>query len=114
VGTNSGVWRRPLSELITSIKQTSSDLPDNSTLHQNYPNPFNPSTTIRFVVNEKGFTSLKVYDILGREIATLVEQQLSAGTYEVTFNASSLSSGVYIYRLQSGQKSMGKRMVITK
>lgn len=113
-GVNSGLWRRPLSEIITSVKQTSFEPPNSFTLHQNYPNPFNPSTTIRFAVNQKGFTSLKVYDLLGREVATLIEQQLSSGTYEVTFNASSLSSGVYIYRLQTGNNSLSKRMTVIK
>ena len=90
-------------------------------LEQNYPNPFNPSTTIKysipFVVNEYfsfSNTTLKVFDILGREVATLVNKQQNAGNYEVIFNASNLSSGVYFYRLQSGNFVETKKLILLR
>ncbi len=86
----------------------------NYELYQNYPNPFNPITTIRYALPQDGFVTLKIYDILGSEIATLVNEQKSAGKYEVNFNASSLSSGVYIYKIQSGSFTNSKKMLLLK
>ncbi|MCK5455648.1 MAG: T9SS type A sorting domain-containing protein, partial [Melioribacteraceae bacterium] len=88
-------------------------------LEQNYPNPFNPSTTIKYgipisVNREVQQISLKIYDILGREIATLVNEQQQPGKYEVKFNASSLTSGVYFYRLQINQTGIGVSLAETK
>ena len=70
-------------------------------LEQNYPNPFNPLTTISFSIPSSGFTSIKVYGILGKEVATLVNEERPAGNYEVNFDAASLSSGTYFYRLNA-------------
>jgi len=67
--------------------------------YQNYPNPFNPSTTISFSISERSFVTLKVYDMLGREVTELVNEELESGNFEKTFEASSLASGVYIYRI---------------
>ena len=89
-------------------------IPTSFTLSQNYPNPFNPSTVIRFSVTKPSFVILKVYDVLGREIKTLVDEEKPAGTYEVTFNASTLPSGVYVYRLQAGTFIETKKMVLMK
>lgn len=83
-------------------------------LNDAFPNPFNPETKIRFTLQEAGFTTLKVYDVLGREVATLVNERKSPGTYEVNFNASSLPSGVYFYRLQTGNFTDVKKMVVEK
>lgn len=87
-------------------------------LEQNYPNPFNPSTTIRFIVpgkrNSAEHISLKIYDILGKEAASLVNSNLSAGTYEIKWNAYNMSSGVYFYRLVSGSYSETKKMILAK
>jgi hypothetical protein len=91
-------------------------------LEQNYPNPFNPSTTISYSVPTKGFILLKVYDALGKEITTLVEEEKSEGTYQVTFNAYSLTSGIYFYRLiasnssenSSNDFSKTKKMMLVK
>jgi hypothetical protein len=83
-------------------------------LEQNYPNPFNPSTRIAYSVQGSGFTSLKVFDILGREVATLVNELKQAGTYEVNFDASKLSSGVYMYRLQSAGLSVTRKLLLTR
>jgi hypothetical protein len=83
-------------------------------LEQNYPNPFNPSTRISFSVRGSGFVSLKVYDVLGREVRTLVNEDLQPGSYEVTFNADGLASGVYLYRLRAGNFTQTKRMVLLR
>ncbi len=87
-------------------------------LSQNYPNPFNPSTKIRFSIpsnlSNAGLTTLSVFDVLGNEVATLVNDNLSSGTYEVDFNASGLSSGVYFYSIKTGNNSISKKMLLVK
>lgn len=83
-------------------------------LGQNYPNPFNPSTTIRYQVPEHSFVSVKVYDILGNEIATLVNEEKPAGSYEVEFNGSDLTSGIYFYQLQSSSFMQTKKTILLK
>jgi photosystem II stability/assembly factor-like uncharacterized protein len=88
--------------------------PRSFSLSQNYPNPFNPSTMITFSVGTYGYTSLKVFDVLGREVATLVNEVKSAGTYTATFNANHIPSGVYFYRLQSGSFSETKKLLLLK
>jgi hypothetical protein len=88
--------------------------PNNFELSQNYPNPFNPTTKISFSILSSAFTSLKVYDILGNEVATLVQEEKPAGTYEVQFDASNLSSGVYFYTLSTHNFTSTKKMILTK
>ncbi len=83
-------------------------------LAQNYPNPFNPSTQIRYSIAEAGLVSVKVFDVLGREVAELVNQNQGAGTYTVNFNAQNLSTGVYFYKIQSGSFQATKKMVLIK
>ncbi len=83
-------------------------------LSQNYPNPFNPVTTINYSISSNGNVQLKVYDILGREVATLVNETKVPGNYKVNFNASNLASGVYFYRLQTGSFVQTKKMVLMK
>jgi glycosidase len=83
-------------------------------LEQNYPNPFNPSTKIRFAIPNSGFVKLKVFDILGREIKTLINNELPAGIHEVNFDASYLSSGIYFYRIESGSFVETKKMILLK
>ena len=83
-------------------------------LDQNYPNPFNPSTTINFTISEPGFTSLKVYDVLGKEVANLISEEMSAGTHQVIFDAEDQASGIYIYRVTSNDFSSSKRMMLLK
>ena len=87
---------------------------NNYTLSQNFPNPFNPSTEIRFSIANTGMTTLKVYDVLGREVASLVNQELAAGSYKATFDASRLASGTYIYELRSGEARITKKMMLLK
>gem|GEM_PF-1674863 len=96
-----------------TIKEINS-LPINYSLSQNYPNPFNPATKINFAIPKQGFVTLKIYDIIGREIKTLVNEVKQAGYYTVDFNGSSLASGVYFYRIQSGDFVTVKRMVLVK
>lgn len=87
---------------------------DNYTLSQNYPNPFNPTTNIKFAIPQNGFVTLKVYNMLGKEVATLVNSNLSAGSYNFDFNASNLSSGIYFYKLEAGNFAETKKMMLVK
>jgi photosystem II stability/assembly factor-like uncharacterized protein len=109
----SGVWKRPLSEVITSVEHWNS-LPSHVSLDQNYPNPFNPSTSIRYSVAGTQFVTLKVFDILGRQISTLISERQNAGNHSVRFNATSLPSGVYFYRLQAGVYTETKKLLLLK
>ena len=84
------------------------------TLHQNYPNPFNPSTHITFSLKHSSVVTLKVFDGAGREVRTLVSATLVAGTYDVTFDASGLASGEYLYTLSSGGSRQTKNMMLLK
>ncbi len=88
--------------------------PSSFVLSQNYPNPFNPTTTIEYTIPQSRFVSLKVYDILGREVKTLVNQQELPGTYKIQFNGSELASGVYFYRLEAGEFVSTKKFVLLK
>ena len=84
------------------------------TLFHNYPNPFNPSTKIRYEIPERSFVTLKVYDVLGKEIATLVNEEKLNGNYEVEFNGIGLASGIYYYRITVGNFSQTKKMILLK
>jgi hypothetical protein len=99
---------------ITDVKDNLSNLPSGYQLYQNYPNPFNPATAIRFSIPQQGFVSLKIYDVLGNEIADLVHQTMNAGDYSVTFSRNDLPSGIYFYRLTSGNHSETKKMNLLK
>jgi hypothetical protein len=97
----------------TDIEQDA-EIASDFKLEQNYPNPFNPSTVIGFQLPVFSDTKLMVYDLLGREVAVLINQPLSAGTHSVTFDASGLASGIYMYRLTSGAQSITRRMILIK
>jgi hypothetical protein len=88
--------------------------PTSYALAQNYPNPFNPSTTIRFAIPQTEHVTLKVYDLLGREVATLVNEARTAGSYEAFFDASNLASGVYMYKLSAGAYSASRKLIVVK
>jgi len=103
-----------LPSFTTSVEQVGNTLPDGFTLSQNFPNPFNPSTHIDFTLPASGSVSLKVYDLLGREMMTLVNEQKPAGTYRATFDASNLPSGTYFYVLRAGSFSESKKMLLVK
>lgn len=89
-------------------------LPDEITLHQNYPNPFNPTTVIGFQLPKSGVVKLDVFDMLGRKVATLVDDKMAPGNHEITFDATNFSSGVYLYRLQTGQFSKTRQFTLIK
>ncbi|MCL4279875.1 MAG: T9SS type A sorting domain-containing protein, partial [Ignavibacteriaceae bacterium] len=90
------------------------ELPESYSLEQNYPNPFNPNTTIKFQIPKEGMVTLKVYDILGAEVAILVDEEKVAGKYEVNFDANNLASGIYIYCLNVNDFANVKKMVLLK
>ncbi len=94
--------------------QNQNEIPNGFSLEQNYPNPFNPSTKISFKIADIGNVSLKVYDISGREVAELVNKNMQAGSYEITFDAGKLSSGVYFYKLVTNEFSDTKKMMLVK
>lgn len=98
----------------TSDVQRISLSPINFSLSQNYPNPFNPSTIIKFSLPESNVVKLKVFDILGREVAVLLNENMNSGSYEVKFDASSLSSGIYFYSVQAGEFNEVKKMILIK
>ncbi|MCB0722677.1 MAG: T9SS type A sorting domain-containing protein [Ignavibacteriae bacterium] len=99
---------------ITSIKHLSNHLPDEFILYQNYPNPFNPITNLKFKVKSIDLVTLKVFDITGKEIATLVNEKLSPGEYEYQFDGSDLTSGVYFYQLRTKDFTSTKKMILVK
>jgi hypothetical protein len=88
--------------------------PEKYSLLQNYPNPFNPVTTIEYSIPQGSNVSIKVYDMLGREVASLVNKYQETGTYVVEWNASALSSGVYLYTIKSGSFAETKKMILSK
>ena len=88
--------------------------PDEFALEQNYLNPFNPATTIRFSTESAGFVTLRVYNILGQEVATLVKGNMEAGSHVTTFDAKELASGVYYYRLQTGSDFKARKMMLLR
>lgn len=113
------VWKHGLyhfSQLIfkgiTSVKEN--ELTSEYNLSQNYPNPFNPVTKIKYTIPKAGFVSIKVFDMLGREISTLVNEEKQTGNYEVEFNATNLASGIYIYKMQTGSFMNSKKIILIK
>lgn len=99
---------------VLPVEETIGNIPEEFSLEQNYPNPFNPSTTIQFRIPNASFVNLKVYDILGREVATLVNEEKPVGSYDVNFNASQLSSGIYFYKLRAGNFVETKKMILIR
>ena len=111
VGTNGCIsYRQP----IVSIIPISTVNPERYSLSQNYPNPFNPTTTIKFAIPKAGYVSVSVFDVSGRELEMLVNEELQAGTFEVKWNAATYSSGVYLYKLTAGNYTETKRMTLVK
>lgn len=112
----SGVRRRPLSEMITSVPAEggSTDLPTHVKLDQNYPNPFNPLTASSFRLPSKSFVSLKVFEALAREVSILLSEELPAGKYSRRWNAAGLPSGMYFYRLRAGAFTDTKKLLLVR
>nr|NQU90120.1 T9SS type A sorting domain-containing protein [Bacteroidota bacterium] len=108
----SGAWSRPLLEIITSI--TTNELPNVAQLIQNYPNPFNQTTTLKFEMATSAFVNLSVYDLLGCEVAILMNEQLTPGTHEVVWDGTDYPGGIYYYRLSSGNKAETMKMILIK
>jgi hypothetical protein len=100
--------------IVNGLIENKNNIPSKYALSQNYPNPFNPSTVISYQLPKSGNVKLTVFDVLGREVKTLVNEYKSAGTYEVTFDGSALSSGLYLYRITSGDFSDTKKMMLVK
>jgi Secretion system C-terminal sorting domain len=99
---------------VSDVKEVPSNQPLSFKLNQNYPNPFNPTTKISYSVDQAGLVTLKIYNVLGQEVKTLVNNYQNSGSYKVNFNATSLPSGVYLYRLTSGNLVQVKKMVLLK
>jgi hypothetical protein len=97
-----------------AVSSNAEEIPIDYSLSQNYPNPFNPSTTIKYSVPEPGIVQLKVYDIIGNEVAVLVNEKKAPGSYNAGFNAARLASGVYIYTLRAGSFVETKKMILMK
>lgn len=114
VGTEGLVIKTTNGGELVPLNIIQSELPKEFLLLQNYPNPFNPLTNLKFLLPVSGITSLKIYDVLGREIQVLVNQHLTHGTYEVQFDGSNLPSGVYFYKLESNSFTETKKMVLVK
>ena len=111
-GAGKGVFRS--SQPTTSVDENMAGIPTGIVLYQNYPNPFNPSTKISYSVSKAGFVSLVIYDVLGREVSRLIQENKPAGEYSVTWNASDVPSGVYFYRLTAGAYTETKKMLLMR
>jgi hypothetical protein len=113
LGTGSGI---ELVKVNTTVDVASheNNQPKEYLLFQNYPNPFNPSTKIGYQIAQSGYVTLKIYDVLGKEVATLVNESKSAGTYEIQFDASRFTTGTYFYRLTTDQMAETKKMLLIK
>ena len=114
VGKNGVILKTTTGGVVTGFTQTSSEIPDKFSLSQNYPNPFNPSTQINYELPITNYVSLKVYDNLGNEVETLVAEKQNTGSYSVDFNATSLPSGIYFYKLTTEKFSETKKMILIK
>jgi len=111
--TSDGLWQRDTLEIVTALEEKN-HLPESFKLFPNYPNPFNPTTNIRYSIGDRRFVSLRVYDLLGKEIATLVNEEKLAGEYTVEWDASSLSSGLYFYQLRAGSFIESRKMILMR
>ncbi|MCX7798703.1 MAG: T9SS type A sorting domain-containing protein, partial [Melioribacter sp.] len=100
--------------LPSDIREISLGIPTKFSLEQNYPNPFNPTTRIRFSIPTKDFVTLKIFNSLGEEVAQLINQEMSAGSYEVDFRAQGLSSGVYFYTIKTSNFTKTLKMLLLK
>ena len=112
-GRGSNVYRRPLSEM-TSVADRQEAIPSRFELSQNYPNPFNPSTSIKYLIPSASNVTLKLFDVLGREVATLVNEAKQPGTYTVRWDAVNMASGTYFYRIEAGAFVQTKRLLLIR
>jgi len=100
--------------MVIGVHNINSNLPEGFILYQNYPNPFNPTTIIKYQISNNSFVSLRIFDILGKEITTLINENLKAGSYEISFNGIGLASGIYFYKLTAGDYIDKKMMMLVK
>jgi hypothetical protein len=96
------------------VAKSNNSIPEGYALNQNYPNPFNPTTNFTYEISKAGFVSIKIYDILGREVATLVNEVKQAGSFAATWNAINAGSGIYFCKMQSGSFTATKKMILMK
>jgi hypothetical protein len=111
--TGNDAWKRPIPDLV-GITINNNTIPQKYSLNQNYPNPFNPKTVIGYDLPKAGYVKLTVFDLLGREVAVLVNGQQSAGTFRAEWDGSNNSSGIYYYKLTSGNFTQTNKMVLVK
>ena len=111
-GTSSGIWGTGSPTEVTGVREIS--VPLTFTLNENYPNPFNSSTNISFTIPSKSFVSLKIYDRLGREVATIFSEEIAAGYYTRKWNAANIPSGIYFYRLKAGSFTETKKLILLR
>ncbi|MBI5726973.1 MAG: T9SS type A sorting domain-containing protein [Ignavibacteriales bacterium] len=114
VGIQNVTFSNTGSGILIDVEKGNPGSPQRMVLLQNYPNPFNPATAISFIVPERGHVSLKVYDILGNELITLLNEEHAAGQYTKQFDARTVPSGVYFYKLTTGSVSLCKKMIVLK
>ena len=114
LGYSNGYVVKYMGDDITDVKKDEQDIPVHYNLLLNYPNPFNPSTIISYQIPERGLVKLKVYDVLGNEIVSIVNEEKAAGQYQVEFNSENLSSGIYIYRMQVNNYIESKKMILLR
>ncbi len=109
-----GFWYLASRELNVAVEQSSLTVPGEFQLQQNYPNPFNPTTTIEFALPKQSNVTLKLFDILGREVATLVDDELESGVHKINFDAQDLASGIYFYRIHAEGFLKTKKLMLLK
>ncbi len=103
-----------IENILTAIDEETASLPKTMHLYQNYPNPFNPTTNLKYEISKPGLVTLKIYDVIGREVATLINEEMTAGKHTIEFNAASLASGVYYYKLEHDKLVLAKSMILLK
>jgi photosystem II stability/assembly factor-like uncharacterized protein len=108
------VYRKVDINRVSDLNDGNNFLPETFKLYQNYPNPFNPTTTIKFEIPERSFVTIKVYDVLGGEVATIINEEKLSGNYEVEFDGSQLNSGIYFYQIKAGNFVETKKMILLK
>lgn len=108
------VYKRPLSQMVTSVNPGGEQIPGTYDLAQNYPNPFNPTTIVQYAIPTQAYVTLSVYNALGQLVNELVHGEVVAGVHQVSFDASALPSGIYYYRLQTGEYASTKTMAFLK
>ena len=101
-------------DIVSSMVENNQNIPKKYTLQQNYPNPFNPATTIEFSIPKTEFVTLIIYNLIGQEVATLVSDKLTPGSYKYTWDASHLASGMYYFKLETESYSSTKKLILLK